>query len=316
MGLSASTWHYRRHPRAGVTAPVPQSQRAYPSRLSPAEQDQILAKLRKGFAAGDSVYQSWYDALDAGDPIASQASWYRLARTIEPERPYRPRRHRRSAAMPQFDATAPNQVWCWDITKLPGLYRGQWWSMYSIIDVFSRFLVGWRIEEAEDDDMAQDMFERAIADQGGHRPQIVHSDRGSSMTSNVMVDFYRDMGIIQSKNRPRVSNDNPYKESWYRTLKHKPGTPTLFRDLDQARAWATQRVEAYNTGHHHTSLEGHTPHAVHYNTWQATHHARQATLDQLAATHPERYHDQPRLKAPMANVRLNMKTPTQRLQPA
>ena len=117
VGLAASTWHYRNHPRVGVLEPLPQSQRAYPNRVTAAEQEQILALVKAGFARGRSVFASWFDALDAGDPIASQKTWYRLAhRYLDQQRPRRLRRRSRkqSAVMPQVHATGVNQVWCWD----------------------------------------------------------------------------------------------------------------------------------------------------------------------------------------------------------
>ncbi|KRE44148.1 IS3 family transposase [Knoellia sp. Soil729] len=314
LGLASSTWHYRTHPRPRVTGPVPQSQRAYANRLEPAEHKQILHLIKTAFARGDSVFQGWYDALDAGDPVASMSTWYRLARRLEPERPTRPRRSRRATAMPQFEATAPNQVWCWDISKLPGTYLGQWYCLYVVLDVFSRYVVGWRVEEVEDDDLAKAMFEQAITGQGGTVPRIVHSDGGSSMMSSTLAELYRDLGITRSRNRPRVSNDNPHMESWFKTAKYHSGYPKSFTDLDHARTWAQSVITPYNSGHHHSSLEGHTPQAVHDGSWVHTHRQRAAILEALALQHPDRYRSQRSLRTPYATVRLNQKKSEERLQ--
>lgn len=314
LGLASSTWHYRNHPRPRVTDPVPQSQRAYGCRLEPPEQEQILHLIGQAFACGDSVFQGWYDALDAGDPLASMSTWYRLACRLEPDRPTRARRSRRATAMPQFEATAPNQVWCWDISKLPGTYLGQWYCLYVVLDVFSRYVLAWRVEDSEDDDLAKIMFEQAIADQGGAVPQIVHSDGGPSMMSTTLAELYRDLGITRSRNRPRVSNDNPHMESWFKTAKYSPGYPKSFTDLDHARSWAEHVITAYNAGHHHSSLEGHTPQAVHDGSWAQTHQQRKAVLEALALKHPDRYRGQRSLKTPYATVRLNQKKSTERLQ--
>lgn len=314
VGLSRSTWHYRQHPRARVTQPIRHADRAYRNRISPQEKDQILDLIRPGFAAGRSVYALWFDALDAGDPIASMKTWYRLAAShVESERPARPRRRRRATAMPQFEATRPNQVWCWDITKLPGKYHGQWLNFYVVIDAFSRMIVGWRVEHRENDDLARDMFNKAFASQGAC-PEIVHSDGGPSMMSDTLADLYQQLGITRSRNRPRVSNDNPYSESWFKTAKYQPAYPKWFRDLEHARAWADTVVSSYNTNHRHTALEGHTPQSIHDGTWIAIHHQRQSVLNTLAAKHPERYRSQPQLKSPYAAVRLNLPKPEHRLQ--
>lgn len=314
LGLASSTWHYRHHPRPRVSDPMPQADRAYGCRLDPSEQEQVLHLIKTAFAANQSVFQAWYDALDAGDPVASMSTWYRLARRLEPERPVRVRRSRRTTAMPQFEATAPNQVWCWDITKLPGTYRGQWHSLYVVLDVFSRYVVGWRVEDGEDDDLAKAMFEHAITDQGGAVPRIVHSDGGSSMMSTTLAELYRDLGITRSRNRPRVSNDNPHMESWFKTAKYSPGYPKSFTGLDHARTWAEHVIASYNSGHHHSSLEGHTPQALHDGSWVHTHRRREAILDALARKHPDRYRGQRPLKTPYAAVHLNKKKTTERLQ--
>lgn len=314
--MARSTWHHRKNPRIPTADPVPQRERAYRSRLTTAEQEQIVRLVAAGFAAGRSVYASWFDALDAGNPIASLKSWYRIAHDrCEGQRPPRRRKKRRATSMPQFEATAVNQVWCWDITKLPGKYHRQWYSLYTIIDVFSRFVVGWRLEITEDDDLAEQMFRDAVANQGV-TPQIVHSDGGSSMMSTVLAEFYQTMGITRSKNRPRVSNDNPFIESWFKTLKYTPSAPGWFPSLDTARRWVAASITDYNDRHKHSSLEGHTPRSVHDGTWTKIHQHRQRTLDNLAAQHPERYPNQPRLRTPLAYVSLNQPRKTDRLQTA
>jgi transposase InsO family protein len=314
VGVSRSTWHYRQRPRGRVGEPLRQVDRAYANRISPDERDRILALLQPGLAAGRSVYALWFDALDAGGPIASMKTWYRLAAAhLESERPARPRRRRPTTAMPQFEAIRPNQVWCWDISKLPGKYRGQWLNLYVVIDAFSRLIVGWRVERREDDELARDMFKIAITTQGVC-PQIVHSDGGPSMMSDTLAELYRDLGITRSRNRPRVSNDNPYAESWFKTAKYQPAYPGWFGDLDHARTWAGDVIDAYNTRHHHTALEGHTPQSIHDGSWSEIQRRRQSTIDDLAAKHPERYRRPPRLKSPYASARLNMQKSEQRLQ--
>lgn len=305
VGISRSSWHYRHHPRQSVADPVPQAERFQPTRLAESEWAVVVERVRQGWQAGRSVFQSFHDHLDAGDPLCSLSSWYRIARTLDDPRPARRRRSRPASAMPQWDADGPNQVWCWDITKLPHTYRGQSYSQYTIIDAFSRLIIANRVETRESDQLAVDLFEHAATEQGC-QPRIVHSDGGSAMTSKLLTDYYRHAGILPSRNRPRVSNDNPFSESWFKTEKYRHDYPPYFTSLEQARAWTAATVTDYNTRHHHSALAGFTPHQVHHGTWTEVHARRQATLDQLYQQHPERYHGtRPQAPTPPHQVALN-----------
>lgn len=314
IGLSASTWHYRRCPRPKTGRPVPHAARRCDTWLTDAETARIVAKLTVAFAAGDSVHQAYFEALDAGDPVASLKSWYRVAqRHLDPRRPARRHRKHRATAMPQWTANAAMQVWSWDITMLPGPYRGINYCLYAAIDVFSRTIVAWRVEDAEVDDLAAQMFDAALA--GAQlRPRIVHSDRGPSMTSKTVAKLFDDLGITRSRNRPRVSNDNPFSEAWFKTAKYRLGYPPFFADLHHARTWAAGLIDWYNNRHRHSSLEGHTPASVHDGTWIQIHHQRQAVLDQLYQANPGRYPRPPRPRTPLSHVVLNQQQPGDRLQ--
>ncbi len=275
-GIARSTWHYRDHPRARVSEPVAHRQRRTQCWLSKDERDQITVKIQTAFAAGKSVYQAFYDALDAGDPVASLSTWYRIARAVDQTtRPIRRTRKHRATAMPTLLVDGPDQAWSWDITHLRGPYRGVSYQLYLAMDVFSRMVTGWRVETREDDDLAAEMFEQAFTVRGV-LPRIIHSDGGPSMTSRTLGDLFAELGIATSRNRPRVSNDNPYSESLFKTAKYTPDYPAFFTNLDHARSWAADFVEGYNHRHHHAGLEGHTPHDVHHGTWTGVHHRRQA----------------------------------------
>lgn len=314
LGVSRSTWHYRTHPRPAAAARVPHRERRAAHWLTEEEATAILTAITGAFAQGESVFQTYYQALDAGNPVASLSSWHRLARAhLEAQRPIRRRRQRRACAMPQFEAFGVLHVWSWDITKMAGPYRGVNYEFYVVLDVFSRAIVGWRVEEHENDDLAAEMFETAFA-AAGARPQIIHSDGGPSMTSKTLTELFRDLGIETSRNRPRVSNDNPYSESAFKTYKYRPGYPTYFPSLQDARAWASAFVTWYNTIHHHSSLEGHTPASIHDGTWTTIHAQRQQTLDTLYAAHPHRFTRPPQIKTPLAAVNINQPKTTQRLQ--
>jgi putative transposase len=314
VGLSRSTWHYRSKPRPRVTDPVPHTARPSSSWLSTAEQDTIVAKLRAAFAQGWSVYHAYFEALDAGDPVASLSSWHRTARShLSAQRPVKRTRNHRSCAMPSLVVDAPMQAWSWDITHLKGPYRRVTYQFYVAIDVFSRMIVAWRLEAREDDDLARDMFDAAFTSHGA-RPRIVHSDGGSAMTSNTLTGLFRELGIEVSRNRPRVSNDNPFSEALFKTAKYDPTYPTHFTDIEHARTWATTFVAWYNHDHHHAGLAGHTPADVHHGTWREVHDRRVTAMHQLYALHPERFRNPPVLKTPMAQVAINHPTTDDRLQ--
>lgn len=312
-GVSRSSWHYRSRPRPRVPAPVAHTARRGPAWLEPAEEDRITGYLRAAFAQGRSVYQAHYQALDALDPVASLSSWYRIARHLEPQRPARRRARHRASAVPSLLASGPLQVWSWDITKLKGPYTRVSYELYVVIDVFSRKIVAWRVEEHESDELAREMFQAAFAAYRA-RPTVVHSDGGPAMTSNTLTGLFRDLGIEVSRNRPRVSNDNPYSESLFKTTKYTPTYPAYFTSLEQARDWVTAFVAWYNHEHRHSSLEGHTPAAVHDGTWRPVHEQRVATMARLHQQHPERFHRPPTVRTPMAQVAINHTTTTDRLQ--
>jgi transposase InsO family protein len=313
-GMARSTWHYRAKPRPRVAAPVPHAQRRAASWLTTEEQDAILARLQAAFGLGWSVYHAFYEALDDGDPVASLSSWYRLARDrLAAQRPVRRTRNHRATAIPSLVVDGPMQAWSWDITHLKGPYRRVTFQLYVAIDVFSRLIVAWRVEVCEDDDLAREMFEAAFLHHGG-RPRIVHADGGPAMKSNTLAGLFADLGIEISRNRPRVSNDNPFSEALFKTAKYVPSYPAYFTDIAQARAWAATFVAWYNHGHHHTGLEGHTPADVHNGTWREVHQRRTATMDRIYAEHPQRFRSRPVIKTPMAQVAINHPITDDRLQ--
>jgi transposase InsO family protein len=315
-GMSRSTWHYRHHPRPRVASPVPHTVRRSPAWLSLVEQRLIVTKLQTAVAQGWAVYHAFYEALDTDDPVASLSSWYRIARThLDTQRPLRRTRQHRSTAIPSLIVDAPLQAWSWDITHLKGPYRRVTYQLYVTIDVFSRMIVAWRLETREDDDLARDMFEDAFTRHGA-RPRVVHSDGGPAMTSRTLTGLFRDLGIEVSRNRPRVSNDNPFSESLFKTAKYTPTYPTHFDGIEHARAWAEGFVAWYNHDHHHSGLEGHTPADVHDGTWAEVHQHRVTTMTRLHAAHPERFRHPPVIKTPMAQVAINQPTTHDRLQTA
>ncbi|MFL0712124.1 MAG: transposase [Microcella pacifica] len=231
--MSRSTWHYRRNPRSAGEDPIPQKDRAYSSRISNADRAEIGERIIAGWAQGHSVDHSFAAAWDEEVMLGSRRTWWRVAAQIEDQsiRPIAPTRRgssRPPRQAPVLEATGPGQVWSWDITDLRTPWRGASFKAYSIIDIYSRKLVGYRVEDREVDDLAVEMFRDAIAIEG--IPEIVHADSGPAMRSSALKDYLGNLGIAQTHNRPRTSNDNPFSESEFRTMKYRPNYPGSFGD--------------------------------------------------------------------------------------
>jgi len=222
-----------------------------------------------------------------------------------------PRRRRTASTatgprpVPVLVTDGPGQVLCWDITWLPGAFRGVRWALYLIIDLFSRMIQGWTIQDREDHHTATDLMRAVIIDQNG-RVRTVHSDNGAVMTSRMMKKLFTDHNIVQSLIRPGVSNDNAQSESLFRTVKYGPAWPGVFSDIDHATGWFADFVEDYNLRHHHTGLAGFTPASVYHGTWTTVARARQATLTAAWQAHPERYRRPPQVRHPPDTVTLNL----------
>jgi len=256
--------------------------------------------------------------------LGSRRSWWRIAAQIEDQsvRPIAPTRRGSSRApreAPVLEATGPGQVWSWDITDLRTPWRGCAFKAYSIIDIYSRKLVGWRVEDREVDDLAVEMFQDAFAREG--LPEVVHADSGPAMRSTVLKDLLADLNITQTHNRPRVSNDNPFSESEFRTMKYRPNYPGTVSDIEQARAFMGWYVTWYNTNHKHSGIALFSPNEVHNGTWRELWARREQTQQTYYDAHPERFRKRPSTPAPAGIVGINLPKPdtetdTERLQAA
>jgi putative transposase len=310
IGLSRSTWHYRRHPRGRVADPVPHRDRSYPSRIGETDRAAIAMRIHAGWEHGLSVDQSFASAWDDGVMLASRRTWWRIAQRIADQsaRPVVPARtdgaSRNRRAAPVVVATAPMDAWSWDITDLRSPWRGICFKAYSILDIFSRKVVGWRVEEREADDLAVDMFERAFGIEG--IPGAVHSDSGPSMRSGVLRDLLGDLGVTQTFNRPRVSNDNPFSESEFKTMKYRPGYPGTFDTAEQARDYMATYVPWYNAQHKHSGIALFSPNEVHDGTWREKWHKRDAALSAYYTQHPQRFRARPNTPTPPGIVGINI----------
>jgi transposase InsO family protein len=307
-GVSRSTWQYRQKPRRRVVDPVHQRDRAYLSRISSADRVLIEKRVLAGWAAGNSVDHSFASTWDAGEMFAGRRSWWRVAAQITDQsgRPVVPTKQgsRTKRDKPVLIATGPNQVWSWDITDLRTPWRGVAFKAYSIIDIWSRKLVGWRVEEREVDDLAVDMFTTAFATHG--TPKYVHADSGPAMKSTAVADFLVLRGVTKTHNRPYVSNDNPFSESEFHTMKYRPNYPGVFDTLDDARTHLAEYVPWYNSSHKHSGIALFTPDQVHDGSWRTLHRARKRTLQAYYRKHPARFHARPEAPRPASTVGINI----------
>ncbi|MCC7165487.1 MAG: transposase family protein [Anaerolineae bacterium] len=212
---------------------------------------------------------------------------------------------------PELVAQAPNQVWSWDITKLLGPNKHTFYYLYVILDVYSRYVPGWLLAESECDELAQQLVRETRAKQNIPLGQLtLHADRGSAMTAKPLALLLSDLGVTKSHSRPRVSNDNPYSEAQFKTMKYRPDYPAFFESLLAARAWAQCFFQWYNQEHKHSALCLLTPAVVHYRQASNVLRARHTILQQAYAAHPERFvKGQPALPSLPPEVWINRPQP-------
>ena len=277
--------HYRaktpRPARQPATRPVP------PNALSNAERGHVLAVLTCDRFVDKSVAQTWATLLDEGTYLCSMSTMHRILRANDTAGERRAQASHPARTKPELVATKPGQVWSWDITKLRGPDRGIYYDLYVALDIFSRYVVAWTVAAGEDSEIAKTMLEQAMGVHG--IPEAIHADRGTSMTSKPVAQLLLDLGVARSHSRPHVSNDNPYSEAAFKTLKYAPVFPDRFGCLADARAFAAAFFGYYNHEHRHSGIGLHTPASVHYGTAAEVRAQRQQTLDGAYATHPERF---------------------------
>lgn len=293
MGVSRPTWYRHRAPRPVKPAPVPQKERVQPTTLTDQERARIESFLIDEKSADLSVSQVFYRTLDRGIYVASESSWHRVARARKLNGDRRVMATHKPSVIPELCASRPDQVWSWDITVLRSVDRGRNFRLYVILDVFSRYVVGWRLEPSEGTLEAIDMITDALSREHA-KPEVLHADRGSVMTSIDMGKHLARLGIIQSHSRPRVSNDNPFSESQFKTMKYDLDYPRHFTDIEHARDWTTRFIHTYNTEHRHSGIGYYTPESVHEGTWTECQKRRQTLLDAAWAANPHRHHRRPR----------------------
>jgi putative transposase len=292
VGAPQANW-YRRHrksPALQRPAPVPHRDRAQPRALTEAERKAILDELHSERFADISPTEVWAILLDEGCYLGSLSTFYRLLREASGTRERRRQATHPAKVKPELVATAPNRVWSWDITKLRGPQKWSWFYLYVILDIYSRYVVGWMVASRESADLAEVLIRQTVAKQGVGRDQLtIHADRGSSMTSKPVAFLLADLGITQSHSRPHVSDDNPFSEAQFKTLKYRPDFPDRFASIETARLHCVDFFPWYNDEHRHTGLGLHTAADVHYGLAEAVRDKRAGVLDAAYAAHPERF---------------------------
>ena len=267
-----------------------------PTRLTPREQRSILKVLTREEWAEESVAQVYWTAFDLGMLTMSLRTFYRYAADsglVGDRRRRRQRRRSREKHGPIPVASRPGEVWSWDVTELRGP-GNQRFRLYLVIDVYSRYPVAWRIEYREDRRLAVDMFATAFAQFGV--PERIHSDNGGIMRSEVLIAALEAHEITRTYSRPRVSDDNPFSESLFRTVKYDLSCPEHFDSIQHAQEWTSEFLQHYATARRHSRMGWYTPHDLLHGTAIDVQAARQATLDRQYDANPGRFRNRP--KAP------------------
>ena len=275
--------------------PVPDAPPAHPRRvpdrtLSPHEQACIRDVLNSERFQDATPRQVYATLLDEGTYLCSWRTMYRILKSHAEVRERRDQLRHPVYTKPELLATRPNQLWSWDITKLKGPSSWTYYYAYVILDVYSRCIVGWMVMERENASLAEELIAETCAKEGIEADQLtLHADRGSAMTSKTVALLLADLGVTKTHSRPHVSNDNPYSEAQFKTLKYRPSYPEQFGSLADARGWMRVFVAWYNEEHRHSGLGLLTPGVVHRGQADRVLEARHEVMQGAYAAHPERF---------------------------
>jgi putative transposase len=258
--------------------------------LSEAERQDVLEVLHSERFIDQAPREVYATLLDEGSYLCSVSTMYRLLAERGEVRERRDQLRHPNYCKPELLATGPNQVWSWDITKLLGPVKWSYFYLYVILDIFSRYVVGWMVASCESAALAQRFIRETIDKQEVPRDQLtIHADRGSAMTSKPVAFLLAELGITKTHSRPHTSNDNPYSEAQFKTLKYCPEFPERFGSSEDARAFCQGFFAWYNSEHHHSGIGLLTPETLHYGRAEAVTAARQEVLLAAYTAHPERF---------------------------
>jgi putative transposase len=282
--------HYRRHRQSPKPPKQPRPRRPQPRELSQAERDTVRALLNSPDFVDKAPATVYYELLDEGVYLASVSTMYRILRAHGEVKERRRQAIHPARVKPELVATTPNVCWSWDITKLRGPAKWTSFYLYVIIDIYSRYVVGWLIAERESALLAEKLLADTIAKQRIDRDTLtIHADNGSSMASKPVAFLLADLGVTKTHSRPHTSNDNPFSEAQFRTLKYRPDFPDRFGCIEDARAFCQRFFRWYNTQHRHSGIAWHTPESVHYGQSEVVRSARADVLSAAYTRNPERF---------------------------
>jgi len=288
FGVPRASLYRVRQPQPAAAPPAPRP--APPRALTAAERQAVLDVLHNERFVDLAPKAVYATLLDEQVYLCSWRTMYRVLETAAEVKERRNQRRHPAYTKPELLATGPNQVWSWDITKLRGPVKWTYYYLYVILDIFSRYVVGWMVAESESGTLAERLIEATCEKQGIASGQLtIHADRGTSMTSKSVALLMADLGVTRTHSRPHVSDDNPYSEAQFKTLKYHPSFPGRFGSVQDARAFCQGFFPWYNTDHHHDALGLLTPEAVHYGRVEAILEQRRAILAAAYAAHPERF---------------------------
>ena len=280
----ASLYRFRRPAAAPRPRPTP------PRALAPVERQAVVETLHSERFIDQAPAEVHATLLDEGTYLCSPRTMYRILDSVQEIKERRNQVRRPHYAKPELLATRPNEVWSWDITKLLGPAQWTYFYLYVILDIFSRYVVGWMIAPHESAALATRLIAESCTKQGIQPDQLtVHADRGSSMRSKPVALLLADLGVTKTHSRPHVSNDNPFSEAQFKTLKYCPAFPDRFGSLEDGRAFGHSFFHWYNHEHHHSGLGFLTPAVVHYGLAEGVRERRKTVLAAVYAAHPERF---------------------------
>jgi putative transposase len=286
--------HYRRHRKSPKPDKPVRERKAQPRALTPAERDTVRAVLNSPTFADMAPASVYHELLDEGVHLCSPSTMYRILHAYNEVKERRRQAVHPARVKPELVATKPNQCWSWDITKLHGPTKGIYYHLYVIIDIYSRYVVGWLLADVECKFLAEKLLADTIAKQNVNRSQLtIHADNGSSMASKPVAFLLADLGVTKSHSRPHTSNDNPYSESQFRTLKYRPDFPNTFGSIADARAFCQQFFTWYNSEHYHSGIAWLHPIDVHYGRAEAVRTVRADVLNAAYARNPDRFVNKP-----------------------
>jgi putative transposase len=293
VGLSRATFHRRQ--AAAARPPAPPRPRPKPTRsLGPGERQAVIELLREERFVDQAPAEVYASLLDEGLYLCSIRTMYRILHEHDEVRERRRQLRHPVYVKPELLAEGPNQVWSWDISKLMGPAKWTYFYLYVIIDIFSRRVVGWCVADAETAALFKPLFEDAAAKHGVAPGQLtLHADRGPSMKAKATALLLADLGVTKSHSRPYTSNDNPFSEAHFKTLKYQPQFPKRFGCIQDAKTFCRAFFDWYNRDHHHLGIGLMTPDQVHYGQADTVHADRQKILDQAFRANANRFVNKP-----------------------